>query len=229
MDIDYNGDVRGLQELDIHFTPMETLLVDIAHSLLYINSVAAKPLHIDVYTSDIQLIKFFKNVISKMFEQAVWKSTSSRRIVASTVYADRVQFSVGTTILEDLPLTEPLKGIILDMSEVEKTKIEIEDTLDRYDWCAVIVPHLESFFKAKDKAFYINILSNKSLIELFEFIFAHSLTLIESKPKETEEPQPSNEEEQANYVEVESSGQEEPQTEEIKDMIPSLRDQIEKL
>lgn len=194
-DIDYNGAVRGTQVFEIHFTPMETLTVDIAHSMLYLNNETTRPLHIDVYTSDLKLIMFFKTIISKMFEQAVWKGKSNKRIIASSVakntrlYADGIQISVGPSILEEVSLSDPLKGIVLDISEVEKTKIEIEATLDLYDWCAVIIPRIkqegythafESFFKSKNKPYFVDILNNRSLIELFEFIFAHSLTLLDT-------------------------------------------------
>ena len=193
-DIDYNGAVRGSQTLELHYTPMETLTTDIAHSLLYLNNETARPLHIDVYTSDIKLVKFFKSLISKIFEQAVWKSTSSKRIVTSTIgnntslYADGVQISVGPSILDDISLKNPLKGLVLDIIEVERTRIEIEATLDLYDWCAVIVPRVKqegytnaftTFFEAKNIPYFINTLSNRTLIELFEFIFAHSLKLID--------------------------------------------------
>ncbi|MHA2171519.1 MAG: hypothetical protein ACXAB7_16650 [Candidatus Kariarchaeaceae archaeon] len=201
--IDYNGAVRDYEILDLYFTPMETLVADIAQGMLYLNSELTNSVHIDVYTSDIKLIKFFKAVISKMFEQAVWKGSESRRIVASTVnndtrlYADGIQISVGPTLLEDVAVKNSIKGVILDIQEVEKNKLELELTLDQYDFCAVIVQRFKqeaytsaftSFFQVKEKPFFIDSLSNKTLIELFEFIFAQCLPVIvqEEKNKESE-------------------------------------------
>lgn len=196
--IDYNGAVRDHEILDLHFTPMETLVADIAQGMLYLNSELTNPAHIDVYTSDIKLIKFFKAVISKMFEQAVWKGSENRRIVASTIssdtrlYADGIQISVGPTFLEDIAIKNSIKGVILDIQEAEKNKIELEMILDKYDFCAVIVPRFKqegyvsaftSFFKVKQKPFFIDSLSNKSLIELFEFIFAQLIPVINEDEK----------------------------------------------
>jgi hypothetical protein len=202
--IDYNGAVRDYEILDLHFTPMETLVADIAQGMLYLNSELTNPVHIDVYTSDIKLIKFFKAIISKMFEEAVWKGSESRRIVASTInndtrlYADGIQISVGPTFLEDIAVKNSIKGVVLDIQEVEKNKIELEITLDQYDFCAVIVQRFKqegyssaftSFFQVKQKPFFIDSLSNKTLIELFEFIFAQSLPVIAEEQEKEEEEQ----------------------------------------
>ncbi|MHA2090689.1 MAG: hypothetical protein ACW98K_07500 [Candidatus Kariarchaeaceae archaeon] len=209
--IDYNGAVRDYEVLDLHFTPMETLVADIAQGMLYLNSELTNPVHIDVYTSDIKLIKFFKAVISKMFEQAVWKGSESRRIVASTIsndtrlYADGIQISVGPSLLEDLAVKNSIKGVVLDIQEVEKNKIELEMTLDQYDFCAVIIPRFKlegytsaftSFFQAKEKPFFIDSLSNKSLIELFEFIFAQTLPIFQEEEKEEAKEEEVKEEEE---------------------------------
>jgi hypothetical protein len=187
-DIDYNGAIRTAQIVDIHFTPIETLIADITQGFYFYMQQSHKPLYIDVYSTNSKLVAFFQKLISQLFETAIGNYNGIDQIIASTVqgntrlYSERIQISVGTTILEDALPINSIKGIILDITEVENNRPEIESTLDMFDWCIVLLQKenyegyeaaFESFFKVKRKPFFIDVLNNKTMIKLFEFIFSN--------------------------------------------------------
>ena len=186
-DIDHNGAVRTVQIVDFHFSPMETLIGDIAQGFYFHMNQSPQPLYIDVYSTNPQLVNFFQKIISQVFETAIRSHKGLGQIIASTdrgntrLYSEGLQISVGPTILEDALPNNSIKGIVLDITEVEKNKPEIESTLDMYDWCVVLLENenyegyeaaFSSYFWTKRKPYFIDTLSNQTLIQLFDFMFS---------------------------------------------------------
>ena len=186
-DIDHNGAVRTMQIVDIHFTPIETLIGDIAQGFYFSMNQSKTPLYIEVYSTNTQLVHFFQKVISQIFETATRNYKGSDQIIVSTdrgntrLYSEGIQISVGSTILEDALPNNSIKGIVLDITEVEKNKPEIESTLDMFDWCVILLENenfegyeaaFSSYFWTKRKPYFIDTLNNQTLIQLFDFIFS---------------------------------------------------------
>ncbi|MCE7734078.1 MAG: hypothetical protein GPJ54_04310 [Candidatus Heimdallarchaeota archaeon] len=196
-DIDYNGAVRTVQIVDIHFTRIETLIEDIAQGFYFYMNQSHRPLYIDVFTTNPQLVNFFQKLISQLFVTAIHSYKGSDQIVASTLqgttrlYSEKIQMSVGTSLLEDTLLKDSLKGVILDISDVKKDPAEIITTLDLFDWCVVLLEKesyegyeaaFSSIFKAKGKPYFIDVLNNQTMINMFEFVFANVLNFEQENP-----------------------------------------------
>ncbi|MHA2249746.1 MAG: hypothetical protein ACXAD7_05260 [Candidatus Kariarchaeaceae archaeon] len=189
VEIDRNGTIRSENALDVMFSPIQTLLKDIAHTFLFLETDGDRPVHIDTYTSNMMLSKFFQSIISMIFERSLGKDIANRKDLKAVskknktlLDGKRVQLSVGPFIQEKIDrLDNPLKGIILDIEEAERNKLEIEKTFEKYDWVALLVPSpkkegyshaFSSYFSAQNKPFFIDTISNQSIKELFDFIFA---------------------------------------------------------
>ncbi|OLS25003.1 MAG: hypothetical protein HeimC2_20580 [Candidatus Heimdallarchaeota archaeon LC_2] len=192
VDIDHNGVVRKSKSISIEHDPMASLIDDVAQAFHYVNGEPGEPIVIDCYTSNSQFVKFIQSIIMKMFEQATTNhvedkfsfsvSTFKQR---TSLHSERLHLSVSPYIKNNsINIKDPTKGIILDIMEAEQNKLDIEKTLEDYSWAAVIVPKskkegyfhaLSSYFKEKETPFFIESLSNNSLKELFDFIFAITL------------------------------------------------------
>jgi len=191
-EIDGNGSVRSSTVIEVEFNPMQTLIEDVGQGLHYLNSEAKTPILIDAYTSNRQFKKFIQSIIVEMFKQSTSRRLEDRfKFVAAnseertTLHTDHLHLSVGPYIKPDFEgIKHPYKGIILDIVEAEKNKLDIEATLGEYDWVALIVQKekkegyfhaFSSLFEETGTPFFIETLNNQSLRELFDFIFAITL------------------------------------------------------
>ena len=186
--IDNNGTVRGEQVIEIEFNPMQLLVEDVAQGFHYLNSEKGNPLIIDFYTSNDSLKQFIQSIIIKMFEQSTskriedrFKFTVTTHENRTTLHSDRIHLSVGPYTKPEFDCKNPIKGIVLDIVEAEKRKLDIESTMSDYTWAAVLVPKekhegyfhaLSSLFREKGQPFFVETLNNQTLKELFDFIFA---------------------------------------------------------
>lgn len=189
VDLDTKGVIRSEQVVDILLNPLQTLINDVAQGFLFLNHEAGKPIHIDVYTQNINLSKFFQNIISSIFDQAIGLDPENRIKLKAETYRDktvligkRLHINVGPYVGEGMEsLQDPQKGIILDIAEAERNKLDIEVTFEEYDWVAIMVPPekqegythaFSSMFEVQKKPFFIDTLSNSSLRQLFDFVLA---------------------------------------------------------
>lgn len=189
VDVDHNGVVRKSVSIPIEHDPMASLIDDVSQAFHFVNGEPGKPLLIDCYTSNPQFVNFIQSIIMKMFEQATtnrvedkFKFSVSTFENRTSLHSDRLHLSVSPYIKDNSDeIKDPTKGIILDILEAEDNKLDIEKTLEEYEWAAVIVPKtkkegyfhaLSSYFNEKETPFFIESLNNDSLKELFDFIFA---------------------------------------------------------
>jgi len=191
-EIDNNGSVRASNVIEVEFNPMQTLIEDVAQGMHYLNSETENPIVIDAYTSNKQFKKFIQQIIVEMFKQSTSRRVEEKfKFIATTFeerttfHADNLHVSVGPYIKPDFDgIEHPFRGIILDIVEAEENKLDIESTLSRYDWVALIVQKekkegyfhaFSSLFEEMGTPFFIETLNNTTLRELFDFIFAITL------------------------------------------------------
>jgi hypothetical protein len=187
IDIDGEGTVRNEQVVDILLNPIQTLINDVAQGFLFLNSDYSKSILIDAYTKNMNLSKFFQNIISAIFDQAIGLDFDNRmKVKAETLdhktvlQSDRLQISVGPYIQEGIEtLDNPQRGLIMDIKEAETNKLDIEQTMLKYDWVALLVPHdkaegykhaFASMLQAQKKPFFVDVINNSSLKQLFDFV-----------------------------------------------------------
>ena len=156
VEIDKNGSVRKSEAVLIEYTPMTTLVEDVSQGMHYLNSDTDQEIVIDAYTSNAQLKQFFQSIIVEMFKQSTtrrmedtFKFDVSSFEGRTILHADGLHLSVGPFIPPDFEgKKDPLKGIILDITEAEDNKLDVQATLGNYDWVALIVP------KEKKEGYY---------------------------------------------------------------------------
>ncbi|MHA2250991.1 MAG: hypothetical protein ACXAD7_11550 [Candidatus Kariarchaeaceae archaeon] len=187
-DIDTNGAVRGFEVVDICPNPAKMLIDHIATTFYSLNREEGRQIKIDFYTANDQLRKFLQTIISSMLDLANMDDTDKNRIIISSymtstmISADRIHISIGPQIQDGTELLEdPQKGIVIDIEEAEKRKLNLEDTIINYDWIAFLVPKnsqdqyhhaISSICTELSKPFFIGSLNTQSLEELFNYIFA---------------------------------------------------------
>ncbi|MHA2090049.1 MAG: hypothetical protein ACW98K_04250 [Candidatus Kariarchaeaceae archaeon] len=186
--IDTNYSVRSQEIVDIHPNPIKQLVEYVANTFYSINQDDGRQIHIDFYTSNPELSKFMRRIISGLLDIANVDSTGHNRMIISTyktstiASADRLHLSLGPHILEEIDFLENQQnGLVLDIKEAERHKLVIEDTFGLYDWIAVLVPKEEkdnyshaisSICTQYSLPFFIGVTNTNSLRDLFDFIFA---------------------------------------------------------
>ncbi|MHA2250529.1 MAG: hypothetical protein ACXAD7_09205 [Candidatus Kariarchaeaceae archaeon] len=189
-EIDSNGSVRNTQIIPIKFNPMDILIEDVAQGFHYINVETSQRVVIDCYTSNNLFRQFIQKVIITMFEQATsnriedkYRFSVTTHFSKTILHSDQLTISVGPYLKKEAKDEEDCtyRGIILDFEEAEKNQLDVETTLDNYDWAAVMVPKdkkegyfhaLSSYFLMMETPYYIDSLSNQSIKELFDFVIA---------------------------------------------------------
>ena len=192
VDIDNDGVVRKSFTVPLEHDPMISLIDDVAQGFHYINGEPGKPIVIDCYTSNQQLVKFIQNIMTKTFEHATtnriddkFKFTISTFGHRTILYSTRINFAVSPYAEPDFgDLEDSVKGIILDTDEIEKKELDVEEILRPYSWVVIILPlakkegyfNIFSPYLIENKIpFFLDSLSNQTLKNMFDFIFATTL------------------------------------------------------
>ncbi len=192
IEIDKNGSVRKNEVVQIEQNPLTVLIEDVAQGMHYLNTDTEQAIVINAYTSNNQLKKFFQSIIVEMFKQSTTRTMEDTFIFEVSSFeghtvldTDGLHLSVGPYIRANFTrLSDPFKGIILDIKEAEENQLDIQSTISGYDWVAIIVPKdkkegyhhaFSSLFEETATPFFIDALGNSMIRDLFDFIFAITL------------------------------------------------------
>ncbi|MHA2030028.1 MAG: hypothetical protein ACW99Q_11595, partial [Candidatus Kariarchaeaceae archaeon] len=187
-EIDREGSVRSARSQMILENPTITLSKSVARRFHELNIDKGQPIQLDIYTTNPELVKFFTEVISEIINQLsdLHKENKGYFDIYITnqltiVKTHRYDISLGINIRlkeENLP---SLKGLILDMGDVEKNKVDLEIIVKNQDFVGILT-HKDTkdpYFHAISSLclsyaipFYIDSLSTSSLRGLFDFVYA---------------------------------------------------------
>ncbi|MCE7736770.1 MAG: hypothetical protein GPJ54_17945 [Candidatus Heimdallarchaeota archaeon] len=187
-EIDTNGSVRSVKSQTILENPTIALSNGVARKFHDLNIDKGLPVQLDIYTSNPDLNKFFMQVISEIIRLISELDRTDRGYYdlyitnkLTIVKTHRYDINVGLNVRlkeENLP---SLKGLILDMSDVEKNKLDLEIIIKNQDFVGILT-HKDTkdpYFHAISSLclsfgipFYIDSLSTSSLKGLFNFIYA---------------------------------------------------------
>ncbi|MFV2014698.1 MAG: hypothetical protein ACC656_04680 [Candidatus Heimdallarchaeota archaeon] len=187
-EIDTNGSVRSVNSQKILDNPTTALSKGVARRFHELNNEKGFPIQLDIYTSNPELNKFFIRVISEIIDQISSLDKTDRGYFdlyitnnLTIVKTHRYDISVGLNARlkeESLP---SLKGLILDMNDVEKNKIDLEIIVKNQDFVGILThkdtkdPYfhaISSLCLSYGIPFYIDSLSTSSLRGLFDFMYA---------------------------------------------------------
>ena len=140
-EIDSNGSVRSVKTQIILENPTTELSKGVARKFHDLNIDKGLPVQLDIYTSNPELSKFFMQVISEIIGSISELDRSDRGYYdlyitsnLTIVKTHRYDINVGLNVRlkeENLP---SLKGLILDMSDVEKNKLDLEIIVKNQDF-----------------------------------------------------------------------------------------------
>lgn len=187
-EIDSNGSVRSVKSQKILENPTTALSSAVATKFHELNIDKGLPIQLDIYTSNPELNKFFTQMIGEIVNQINDLDRADRGYFdlyitnsLTIVKTHRYDINVGLNVRlkeEDIP---SLKGLILDMGDVEKNKLDLEIIVKNQDFVGILThkdtkdPYfhaLSSLCLSYGIPFYIDSLSTSSLRGLFNFIHA---------------------------------------------------------
>ena len=194
LDIDANGIIRGEKVVDVLKNPLLELVDNVTNELCRINEEGIVPVQIDIYTKNLNLHRLMETIISNVFKHAIGLDSFTR--VNMTVeskedrtylFGDTLEIMVGPYFSESRENWEGVqRGIILDILEAESNHLDIESTLEKYNWVALLIPKdkregylhaLSSLLQAQGKPYFIESLSNVTMTQLFDFVIAMTKAL----------------------------------------------------
>ena len=142
----------------------------------------------DFYTSNPELNKFFSDVLSKMINQVSELEREGRGYFdihltnkLTLLKTHRFDISIGLNIRLKEENLSSLKGLILDMGDVEENKVDLEIMVKNQDFVGILThkdtkdPYfhaISSLCLSYGVPFYLDSLSTNSLRGLFDFIYA---------------------------------------------------------
>jgi hypothetical protein len=180
--------VRSARSQIILENPTGRLIKSVTKNFHELNVERGLPVQLDIYTTNPELTEFFTGVISEIINQLsnlekVNKGYFDIYITnqLTIVKTHRYDISLGLNIRlkeENLP---SLKGLILDMGDVEKNKVDLEIIVKNQDFVGILThkdtkdPYfhaISSLCLSYSIPFYIDSLSTSSLRGLFDFVYA---------------------------------------------------------
>ncbi|OLS20097.1 MAG: hypothetical protein HeimC2_38990 [Candidatus Heimdallarchaeota archaeon LC_2] len=187
-EIDTQGSVRSARAQQILENPTDTLSKRVARSFHEINADKGQTIQMDVYTSNPELGKFFNDVLGEMIKQISELERAGRGYFdiyltnkLTILKTHRFDISIGLNIRLKEENLQSLKGLILDMGDVEENKVDLEIMVKNQDFVGILThkdtkdPYfhaISSLCLSYGIPFYLDSLSTNSLRGLFDFIYA---------------------------------------------------------
>lgn len=187
-EIDTQGSVRSARVGEILENPTVALSKSVARRFHELNSDKGQTIRLDIYSSNPELTKFFTNVLSEMITQIPELEREVRGYFdvyitnqMTIVKTHRFDISIGLNIRLKEENIQSLKGLLLDMGDVEKNKVDLEIIVKNQDFVAILThkdtkdPYfhaISSLCLSYGVPFYLDSLSTTSLRGVFDFIYA---------------------------------------------------------
>ncbi|MCH8906398.1 MAG: hypothetical protein IH840_04840 [Candidatus Heimdallarchaeota archaeon] len=188
-EVDSSGSIRSSRIIEFEFNFLRNLIEDSAQTFYYLNQQRGDPVIIDILDSKTQFSNFIRQIMIKIQEHAVQLTNNAEFSMvlkidktSTKLVSNQINMRlIKAEYFESIGLTGfGTRGVIFDFSSFEINSIPWDYLNNNYNWIIVLLPaktkdqtveHLNHSVQELNIPFFMEKLSNRSLENMFNFIF----------------------------------------------------------